>query len=237
MGNECWSSVAEELAVTKKGPTSLRWNIREVLPQSQHIKAVFHRCPTLCLVLAAKFCSKSHHGGTSWRHERVIENNWDSLLWEIRRGHWWKCGLGRSLRPKIEGVMHRSWVSVSVSVVEMQSSCKGLQKFGDGITMRWPPRAAAAVEWNLTQPGRQTSVLQRAEPQNQPKSLGWPQKIMSESQITGHWAIYTVEVWYCFYLIVTVPWFLPLEVRSICFIWDVTGVHSLKILSFKKFGF
>lgn len=193
VGNECWSSVAEELAVTKKGLTSLRWNVREVLPpQSQHIKAIFHRGPRLCLVLAAKFCSKSYHGGTSWRHERVFENNWGSVLGETRRGHWWKCSLGGSLMPKIEGVMHRSWVSVSVSVVEMQSRCsKGLQQFSVWHYQfwRWPSRAAAAVEWSLSQ---QTFVLQRAEPQNQPKSLGWPQKIMSECQITGHWAIYTV---------------------------------------------
>lgn len=66
------------------------------------------------------------------------------------------------------------------------------QRFADASTMGCSPRTAAAVEWyqaNKQCVGRGWSNAQAP----------WRnQKIMSESQITGHKVIYTVGVWCCF---------------------------------------
>jgi hypothetical protein len=50
---------------------------------------------------------KSHPGGTGF--EPWKGSIWCLALWEVRRGHWWRCNLSGSWRPRTEGVMQRSW--------------------------------------------------------------------------------------------------------------------------------
>lgn len=40
-----------------------------------------------------------------------------------------------------------------------------------------------------------------------------------------HWTTYTADVWFCFDLIVTMPWFFPLGIGSTLF-WIFTGAQS-----------
>jgi len=43
---------------------------------------------------------KSHPGGTTGFEG--MESSWGLALWEARRGHWWRCSLSGSWRPRTE---------------------------------------------------------------------------------------------------------------------------------------
>lgn len=49
-----------------------------------------------------------------------------------------------------------------------------------------------------------------------------------------YWTFYTVEVWFCFDFIVTVPWFFPHEVGSMQLIFDFTRAQINKTLEFQR---
>ena len=108
--------------------------------------------------------------------------SWGWVLWEAMEGHWWRCSLSCNWRPRTEGVM---------------------QRFGDASTMRWPPRAAAAVEYRHLEPRRQGVCS---------KGHGWrsdpsPWRSPEDHELDpSHW---TVGDWFLL-LIVTVPWYFSL---------------------------
>ena len=103
--NRCWLARAKKLAVIKKRPASLRWN----LPGSiswEHKEAVSQRQPRLYLMLQRDLVMcKSHPGGTGFEG---IESSWGSVLWESRKGRWWRCSLSCSWWPSTEGARQRS---------------------------------------------------------------------------------------------------------------------------------
>jgi hypothetical protein len=157
-GNWCWLTGAKKLAVIKKRPASLRWNL---LGSENTEKLCFRGSYgfTSCWQPYLVMC-KSHPGGTgfgTWRGVAVmlgtVRGQKKPLVkvqpqWQLRaqdwRGHAGKLRLSTMKRDY-------EWLFVKV-----QSSCSGRQQcFGDASAMRWPSRTAAAVEYGQLESRRQ----------------------------------------------------------------------------------
>lgn len=127
---------------------------------------------------------------------------WSTEAWhcEAKRGHWWRCILSSSWRPRINGVMQRR----ERLLMKVQPSCWQLQHSGDASSMGWPPGTVASIsEANLSLEDK-LHELQRVEPEK------WSQILDTE----------LLTLLFCYALIVNVLWFFPLEIRKyLTFYW------------------
>lgn len=97
-----------------------------------------------------------------------------------------------------------------------------------------PLRLAAAMGWSQPEPMREVmcAVNSKVREVELPKSCG-AQKVLTESQVRGievHDFINTIRCWFCFALIVTVPWFV-LRIRCIYY-YFIRTLGQLRDLGF-----
>lgn len=133
----------------------------------------------------------------------------ESLI-EAWRGHWWRWNLCCSGRPKIKGVTERSWKPRMLLVeVTAQLQWRPEHDVLDGSIIAWL-KISETVEYSWPNPRRLAlCAVQGRAPVPLEKPRGW-------WVIRGYPAFYTVELWFCFVLIITIPWFCPHEVKKVC---------------------
>lgn len=197
---------------------SLRWNLWNVFPESQHTESCFRSdqgCTTCwktnLVVYKLLGCTGCKGIKLSWKAAKVCPcGRSGEAIGDVAAS---VAADGQRLNEpcrEVEAWHHEE----SLGKVKVQPSySRKTQHIMDASAMGWPARiakmwsgASLSLEDKLyaieSGARKVTKDLWRS-----PEDHKWTPDIR-------HYIIYTVGVWFCFDLIVTVPWFFPLEVRK-----------------------
>lgn len=188
----CWSPGAKILAMIKKRPASLSWNVL----WNQSTEKLCSRAGQGCSPFwqSELVCVRVTWVALVWKPEGVMESSLGLALWEDRKGHWrrhslcgsWGCKTewGQAKKSRL-GTIKRTCEKL---LMKVQTRCRRtFQCYGDASAMEWSTRTVVAVEWSHLELKGELHVLQLSKPEKWPKPFGRIQKIVSGSQILDSW--------------------------------------------------